>query len=293
MGTAFSGPTSQAFTTWIPPFPSADQTQQPDNRVLPRAKKATLPAISARAQATDRGVSQRDQLVLDYLHVVKAIAYSVRQKLPVHVDLDDLTHAGILGLIDAATKYDPDKQVAFANYAKHRVRGAILDSLRQMDSGSREIRKRHRQIEAATRELAGELKRTPSELEIAERLGTDIERLRRTMLELHNLGVFSANTRATEHDDVPEPEYPADPEARPDHMCVHEQREAVLERAMNCLPERYKQVLMLYYTNDLTMKEIGERINVNESRVSQIHKAALEKMNAALRTAGITCASAF
>jgi RNA polymerase sigma factor FliA len=293
MGTAFNGPTSQAFTTWSPRFHSADQTGQRVDGVLPRAKKASLPAISARAKATDGKVAQRDQLILDYLHVVKAIAYSVRQKLPVHVDLDDLTHAGVLGLIDAATKYDPDKQVAFASYAKHRVKGAILDSLRQMDSASREIRKRHRQIDAATRDLAAELHRSPSELEIAERLGTDIERLRHTMTELHNLGIVSANTRATEHDDVTEPQYPGNPEARPDHMCIHEQRASVLHRAMDLLPERYKQVLMFYYTNDLTMKEIGERLNVNESRVSQIHKAAIEKMNATLRTAGITCASAF
>ena len=95
-------------------------------------------------------------MVLEHLPLVKAIAVRVHENLPVHVDLDDLVHAGILGLFDAANKFDSGKQVAFSSYAKHRIKGAILDSLRQLDWASRDLRRRHKQVEAATRELAAD-----------------------------------------------------------------------------------------------------------------------------------------
>ena len=105
--------------------------------------------------------TQRDQIILEHLALVKAIAVRVHENLPVHVDLDDLVHAGILGLFDAVTKYDPGKKVAFSSYAKHRIKGAILDSLRQLDWASRDLRRRHKQVEAATRTLAATLQRNP------------------------------------------------------------------------------------------------------------------------------------
>src|SRR5580698_4963747 len=98
-------------------------------------------------------LTDRDDLVLQHLALVRSIAVRVYESLPVHVDLDDLIHAGIMGLFDAATKYDGDKQVTFRSYAKHRVRGAILDSLRAMDWASRDLRRRHKQLEVITREL--------------------------------------------------------------------------------------------------------------------------------------------
>jgi RNA polymerase sigma factor for flagellar operon FliA len=221
------------------------------------------------------------------------IAVRVHENLPVHVDLDDLVHAGILGLFDAATKFDPEKQVAFSSYAKHRIKGAILDSLRQLDWASRDLRRRHKQLEAVTRDLSAELQRTPSETEIAGRLGVDIGRWRQMVVELRNVGLISADTRATDHEDLPAPEFPSAPETQPDHMCSREQLRESLDLAMTKLPDRYKQVVILYYTNEMTMKEIGCVLGINESRVSQIHKAALEKMNVALCGAGIFSASAF
>src|SRR5580692_12070512 len=97
--------------------------------------------------------NRRDDVVLEHLPLVKAIAVRVHETLPVHVDLDDLVHAGIIGLFDAATKFNPEKQVVFSSYAKHRIKGAILDSLRQLDWASRDMRRRHKQVEAATRDL--------------------------------------------------------------------------------------------------------------------------------------------
>jgi RNA polymerase sigma factor FliA len=237
--------------------------------------------------------AQRDRIVLENLPLVKAIAVRVYETLPVHVELDDLTHAGVMGLFDAATKFDPEKQVSFASYAKHRIKGAILDSLRQLDWASRDLRRRHKQLEAATRELAAELHRNPTGSEIAERLGLDEERWRQLMMEMRNVGLISADTRSTDHEDLPAPEYTGAADTQPDKMCAREQMRSMLNKAMTVLPDRYKQVVTMYYTNEMTMKEIGGVLGINESRVSQIHKAALEKMNVALQEAGVHSAAAF
>ena len=113
------------------------------------------------------------------------------------------------------------------------------------------------------------------------------------MLDLRNVGLISASTRGTESDDLPAPDFPTKPDSHPDSICAQEQLRSVLGVAMKTLPERYQKVVMLYYTNEMTMKEIGTILGINESRVSQIHKSALEKMNVALEGAGITSAHAF
>ena len=218
---------------------------------------------------------------------MRAIAVRVHENLPVHVDVDDMVHAGILGLFDAAEKYDPDKQVAFSSYAKHRIKGSILDSLRQSDWASRDLRRRHKQVEAITRELTAVLERAPSDAEMAEKLGVSVERWRQMMLDLRNVGLISASTRANDQDDLPAPEFPSNPEMQPDSMCAREQMRSVLGTAMQVLPDRYQKVVSLYYTNEMTMKEIGGILGINESRVSQIHKSALEKMAVALHQSGI------
>src|SRR6478752_7158998 len=125
----------------------------------------------------------RDRIVLNHLPLVKAIAVRVHENLPVHVDVDDLFHAGVLGLFDAASKYNPDKKVAFSAYAKHRIKGAILDSLRQLDWASRDQRKRQKQIESTTRVLSSKLGRTPMDSEVAESMGYDANRWRRVSME--------------------------------------------------------------------------------------------------------------
>lgn len=244
-------------------------------------------------QAQTAQLNQRDRVVLENLPLVKAIAVRVHESLPVHVDLDDLIHAGIIGLFDAATKYNPDKQVAFSSYAKHRIKGAMLDSLRQLDWASRDLRRRHKQVENAVRELTGELQRTPTEQEVADRLGVDLERWNQLMLELRNTGLVSYSTRPNDNDDLPTPDFPGKPETQPDSMCAHSEMRSVLKQAMETLPIRYRKVVVLYYTNEMTMKEIGGILGINESRVSQIHKSALEKMAAVLQHNGITSCQMF
>ena len=260
----------------------------------PMAVSTTLhaPAKNTAAQQAARN-ARRDRVVLEHLPLVKAIAVRVHENLPVHVDLDDLVHAGILGLFDAASKYNPEKQVVFSSYAKHRIKGAMLDSLRQLDWASRDMRRRHKQVEAATRDLAASLQRTPTEAEIATKLGMDVERWRNMVLDLRNVGLISASTRSNEHEDLPAPDFPSKPETHPDSICAREQLRHVLGDAMKTLPERYQKVVLLYYTNEMTMKDIGGVLGMNESRVSQIHKSALEKMATALAANGITSSQAF
>ena len=234
----------------------------------------------------------RDRIVLEHLPLVKAIAIRVHENLPVHVDLDDLIHAGVLGLFDAVAKFDRGKKVEFHTYAKHRIKGAILDSLRQLDWASRDMRKRQKQIDAATGDLATRLGRNPNEVEVALELGVSTDRLRHIQVELRHLGQISITQRDDLDRDRPQ-EFPATAELQPDRMCERRELESTLARALGTLPARYRKVVFLYYTNEMTMKEIGSLLGVNESRISQIHKTALKKMALALESQGIRSAEAF
>jgi len=248
---------------------------------------------STAARKRHGDVALRDRIVLENLSLVKSIAARVHSSLPVHVDLEDLTHAGVVGLIDAASRFDAGKDVGFAAYAKHRIRGAILDSLRQLDWASRDLRRRQRELDAVRRELSAELQRTPAEAEVADRLGLDAEGWRQLMMQLRTVAVVSADSPSTGHEDHTVPECAAAPELQPENMCAREQMRSMLERAMTGLRDRHKQVVTMYYTNEMTMKEIAGALSINESRVSQIHRVALKKMNAALQQAGVRSASAF
>ena len=253
-----------------------------------------MPATSVPVRRKSRKISQeiRDQIVLEHLPLVKAIAIRVHENLPVHVDLDDLVHAGVLGLFDAVTKYDSSKNVAFQAYAKHRIKGAMLDSLRQLDWASRDLRKRQKQVDATTRMLSMKLGRTPVESEIAQEMGLSPERWRRVQMELRTTGLVSASTNP-DTDSERVPEFAATPELQPDRLCERRQLQTTLAKAIETLPARYQKVVFLYYTNDMTMKEIGDVLGVNESRISQIHKTALKKMAVALESEGIHSAAAF
>src|SRR6266487_2636395 len=207
----------------------------------------TMPAPSVSVQAK-QGTNQdvRDQIVLEHLSLVKAIAVRVHENLPVNVDLDDLIHAGVLGLFDAVTKYDATKNVTFQAYAKHRIKGAILDSLRQLDWASRDLRKRQKQVDSTTRDLSVKLGRTPSDDEVAEHMGVGMERLRRMQMELRTVGVVSMTPLSPDDRDRSE-DFPATPELQPDRLFERRQLQGTLARAIGTLPERYQKVVFLYY----------------------------------------------
>jgi RNA polymerase sigma factor FliA len=250
-------------------------------------------ATPALAQLNSNHRARRDDFVTDHLHLVTAIAAHVLRSIPVHIDLDDLIHAGTMGLLDAATKYRDDKEVAFPTYAKHRIRGAILDSLRKQDWASRDLRKRYRQMEAVTAELTSKLGRSPSEQEIASAMGLNSKRWQSLMVDFRSLNAAVLQQLPREENEPFAAEIPAAPTASPEHMFASVELKEKMTAAMETLPERYRQVVSLYYQHELPMKEIGTRLGVNESRVSQIHKSALERMRDALSVQGICAAAAF
>ena len=236
--------------------------------------------MTSSAAATALNEPERNRLVLQHLPLVRAIAVRVYENLPVHVDLDDMVHAGVMGLFDAAVKYDNNKQVTFQSYAKHRIKGAILDSLRDLDWASRDLRRRHKLLEEITREIQATLERNPTDQEIAERMGMDLERWRLVASELRMVGLMSASSRAVESENQTVPEFPAKDDLNPDVLAGKRQ-----------LPERDQTVIKMYYSGERTMREIGDELGINESRVSQIHKAALDKMNDNLQQSGIKCSA--
>ncbi len=253
-------------------------------------------AASKRALTKDpspNDSSRRDELILEHLPLVTAIAAHMQKSVPVHIELNDLIHAGVMGLFDAATKYRDEKKVAFACYAKHRIRGAILDSLRQLDWASRDLRKRYKQMEVVTRDLTATLQRTPTEGEIARAMGLNSHRWQTLMVDFRSLGAAALQARATDRDEQSRHETPCRAAQCPDQVFARSELREKLNSALETLPERYQQVVRLYYERDMTMKEIGSVLGVNESRVSQIHKSALERMQNALGGNGIHSAAAF
>jgi len=258
--------------------------------------------ISAEEQSAStepRGTPHHDtdRLILSYLPLVKSIASRVYASLPspTLVDLNDLVQAGVVGLTHAARNYKPEMEVSFSLYARYRVRGEILDSLRRLDLASRDLRRWQKQVSAATHDLAASLQRQPTDEELCQRLDVDISEMREKRAALLHAGMLRSGgypaSRETEDGDYPGMEVPGDPANRPDSICSRRQVRHLLEKAAGTLPKRYQEVISLYYSGEMTMKEIGNRLSINESRVSQIHKGALQSMARTLRSSGI-CSSA-
>jgi RNA polymerase sigma factor FliA len=236
--------------------------------------------------AKSTSLDERNQLVVEHMSLVESIAMQLRQKLPGHVDLDDLIQAGTVGLLDAVDKYDPQKAVAFRTYAKHRIKGSILDSLRQADWASRQNRRRRRCVETATHELFAELQRAPTEAEIADKLGMSLERLRRMMIDLR-IEFVSASPTAFDQEDVPQRYFPDKTETQPESLFARKELCQALQRAIKTLPERERKMIGLYYNDEFSMRTISQMFGIHESRTSQIFKAVLQKMASNLQAAGI------
>ena len=219
---------------------------------------------------------------------MRYIARRIHERLPRHVPFEDLVHAGVLGLIDALQKYDRSKQVQFGSYAKFRIRGAILDSLREMDWSPRDLRRKARQLEEAHNKLRLELGRNPSEPELAEELGMDLRGLQLLLGEIDGLEVGSLRLESPldgKEEDLCE-YLPDDTEETPLLVCLRSEMKEMLARAIAELPEKERRVLALYYFEELTMKEVGAVLGVGESRVSQIHSMAVVRLRARLSELG-------
>jgi RNA polymerase sigma factor FliA len=226
---------------------------------------------------------QRDKLVLDHLEQVQFVARRIHSRLPPQVVLEDLVHAGVLGLIDAVRKYDPSRNVQLKHYAKFRIRGAILDSLREVDWSPRTLRRQARRLDRAIADCKARLGRDPSEFEIAGELQISIESLQRLLGELRGLDIGSLQSEGDDFggETLNQPRAGSD-EQDPYHQTLRSEMRRLLERAIAELPVRERVVLVLYYFDELTMKEIGAMLRVGESRVSQIHTAALLRLRARL-----------
>jgi len=227
--------------------------------------------------------AERQRLLNENLPEVRYIARRIHDRLPSHVPFEDLVHAGILGLIDAVDKFDPSKNVQLKSYARFRIRGAILDSLRQMDWSPRNLRRQARRIEEANRELAAELGRAPSEPELTERMGLPLEEFQRLLGELRGLDLGSLQAQSEERgvDDMVAA-VANRTEEDPFQMTLRTEMRTLLTQAIDELDEKERQVLGLYYLEELTMKEVGVILNIGESRVSQIHTASLIRLRSRL-----------
>jgi len=233
---------------------------------------------------------EREHLLSEQLPQVRYIARRIHERLPRHVPLEDLVHAGVVGLIDALHKFDRGKHVQFGSYAKFRIRGAILDSLREMDWSPRDLRRQSRRVEEAHNKLRLELGRSPTEPELAKEMCITLPELQKLLGEISNLEIGSL--RVISPDDGKEEdlcEYlPSAAEDSPLVQCLRSEMRDLLSRAIGELPEKERQVLALYYFEELTMKEVGMVLGVGESRVSQIHSIAVVRMRA--RMAELTAA---
>ena len=223
---------------------------------------------------------ERERLLAEQLPQVRYIARRIHERLPRHVPLDDLVHAGVVGLIDALEKFDHAKQVQFGSYAKFRIRGAILDSLRAMDWSPRDLRRQARQLEEAHDKLRLKLGGHPSQPELACEMGIPLDELQRLLSDINALEIGSL--RLISQEDGREEDLTERLSAPVDHgpfaQCLHSEMKQLIALALEDLPERERQVLALYYYQELTMKEIGALLGVGESRVSQIHSMAVLRL---------------
>jgi RNA polymerase sigma factor for flagellar operon FliA len=229
----------------------------------------------------------RDRLILTYAPLVKYVAGRLGSGLPAHVEDDDLVSYGLLGLIGAIERFDPDRDIKFETYAIARIKGAIIDELRSMDWVPRSVRARARDIERAIADLERKLMRAPNDEEIAARLGVSEEEFQDSLLEISRSSIAAldelwAGSSGTGDavsliDTIEDPQAPEPQQA----MAQTELREALGESIAR-LPEREKLVVTLYYYEELTLREIGEVLGVTESRVSQLHTKAILRLKARL-----------
>jgi RNA polymerase sigma factor for flagellar operon FliA len=231
----------------------------------------------------------RERLVVAYSPLVKFVAGRTGARLPSHVDQADLISYGMLGLIEAMDRFEPERGIRFETFALQRIRGAIIDELRSLDWVPRSVRARAREIEEANSKLEHELGRVPTDAELAERLRMTEEELHESLLEISNSSILALEELWVTPDasgdrvsllDTLEDESAPDPQAALDTTELKDR----LQEAIQDLPERETLVIALYYFENLTLREIGEVLGVTESRVSQLHSKAVLRLRSRLKS---------
>jgi RNA polymerase sigma factor for flagellar operon FliA len=224
-----------------------------------------------------------EEILRDHLPMVRFLALRIRERLPQQVEMEDLISAGVVGLMDALQKFDPKKKVQFRTYAQFRVRGAMLDSLRALDWGPRDLRRKGRAVEEAIRSLSAKFGKAPTESEVAKEMGLDLTAYQQLLGELSGLELSSLNAAPADDAGVEALALiPSGPEDDPFLQCQSSEMRRMLGDAIAELPERERMVLTLYYYEELTMREVGATMGVVESRVSQLHSSAMARLRVAL-----------
>jgi RNA polymerase sigma factor for flagellar operon FliA len=225
-----------------------------------------------------------EEILREHLPMVRFLALRIRERVPQQVEMEDLISAGVVGLMDALQKFDPRKKVQFRTYAQFRVRGAMLDSLRSLDWGPRDLRRKGRAVEEAIRSLSANIGKAPSESEVAEAMGLELSAYQQLLGELSGLELGSLNAMPVDDSGTEALALiPAGPEDDPFLQCQNSEMRQCLANAIDGLPERERMVLTLYYYEELTMREVGATMGVVESRVSQLHSSAMARLRVALR----------
>jgi RNA polymerase sigma factor FliA len=239
------------------------------------------PPAAAGAQVLS---GEQERVLLEHLPIVRFLARRIHERLPQHVDIEDLVSAGVVGLMDAFSKFDPGKKVQFRSYAQFRIRGAILDSLRTLDWSPRELRRKGRAVEEAIRVLTARLGRPPGEPEVAAEMALSLEDYQLLLGDLKGLEIGTLHMERNEDSGEEQLAYvPGNPEEDPLFRCLRGELEERLSDAITHLPDRERLVMTLYYYEEMTMREIGLALGVVESRVSQIHASAVVHLRAALK----------
>jgi RNA polymerase sigma factor for flagellar operon FliA len=228
----------------------------------------------------------RETFVIQYSPLVKFVAGKVAVGMPHNVEFDDLVGFGSIGLLDAIDKYDPERGVKFKTYAVTRIRGAIFDELRQIDWVPRSVRKKAKELEETVANLESQMGRTATDQEIASSMGLDDEEYSKTVMKISATSIVSLNEVWSGVDENEKNSIGDTIESpislHPDVMVEKEEIRRVIIDAIRELPEKEKQILVLYWYEDLTLKEIGEVMKVTESRVSQLHSKAMLHLRAKL-----------
>lgn len=223
-----------------------------------------------------------EDYVKKHAPLVKRIAYHLMAKLPASVQVDDLIQAGLIGLMDAAKNYDDTQGAQFETYAAQRIRGAMLDELRQADWLPRTVRKSLRQIESTINKLEQKNKRAPNEEEIAKAMDIDLSAYQHMLLDArgHQL-LYYEDLQDSDDADFFERHVAAE-NSDPLQMLENAGFRKLLAEAISALPEREKQMMGMYYEQELNLREIGEVLGVSESRVCQLHSQAVARLRAKL-----------
>lgn len=259
---------------------------RPKQAVRPSNRAANAPCDFPGTVEMD--AEERERLLLEHLPQVQYIARRIHERLPAHVPLEDLVNAGVIGLIEALERFDPSRNVQLKSFAKFRIRGAILDSIRALDWGSRHLRRQGRRIEGAIAKLRAELQRAPSIAEISEKLQVGVAELQHLLGEIRGLRLGSLDDLSDEQgsnaNDVAQYR-PHDGESDPFLLHLRSEMKTLMFRAIERLEGNERKVLALYYAEEMKMKDVGAMLGVSESRVSQIHSAALLRVRAKVREA--------